>query len=193
MKENLNTKNILSISGEYLSNTIEKKPKGWRNGSYSGVLNEMGSHIIDLVNYILNETEFNLISSKSQSVISDVDDIVEAEFETKNGISFFLSLNWIKKEIRKPIFKLEIIMKTGEKFLIDQQQIKIFNSKNKLDKIISVNDLTQTLPYYLRGVDFTNQMLDLVNDNKYLATVNDAIAVNKTMNKILENENNFRR
>ena len=40
IKANVNPKDIKSIYGQYLSNTIEKKPTGWRNGSFSGVLNE---------------------------------------------------------------------------------------------------------------------------------------------------------
>ena len=38
-----------SISINHNSNTIEKKPSGWRNGKYGGVISEMGSHLIDLL------------------------------------------------------------------------------------------------------------------------------------------------
>lgn len=54
IKENINTNDIYKVEGSFCSNTIEKKPKGWRNGVYSGVLNEMGSHIIDLIVYLFD-------------------------------------------------------------------------------------------------------------------------------------------
>ena len=39
VKTNINPLDIKSIHGQYLSNTIEKKPTGWRNGSFYGFLN----------------------------------------------------------------------------------------------------------------------------------------------------------
>ena len=90
IKSNINPDEIKSIHGQYLSNTIEKKPKGWRNGQFSGVCNEMGSHVIDLIQYIINYNELDLINSEAQSVISDVDDIVQANLKTKNDIDVSL-------------------------------------------------------------------------------------------------------
>jgi len=154
IKSNVDPNEIKSIHGQYLSNTIEKKPKGWRNGKFSGVCNEMGSHVIDLIQYVINEKELELISSEVQSIISDVDDIVEANLKTKNEINVSLYFNWVNKKVRKPVFAIDIEMKDGHKYCIDQQQI----NKYKFDKFItkvSVTDLAKTVPYYLRGVDFT--------------------------------------
>ena len=58
---------------------------------------------------------------------------------------------------------------------------------------MAVTDLAKAVPFYLRGVDFTDQMLDLLGDNKIMASINDALAVNTLMEKILNNENNTRR
>ena len=58
---------------------------------------------------------------------------------------------------------------------------------------VAVTDLAIAVPFYLRGVDFTNQMLDLLGDQKIMASVNDALSVNTLMQKILNNENNTRR
>ena len=53
---------------------------------YSGVLTEMGSHIIDLIQFIIEEDDYILKSSKINSVITDIDDIVEAKLCTGNKI-----------------------------------------------------------------------------------------------------------
>ena len=188
IKQNLDISKVKSIHGQYLSNTIEKKPKGWRNSTHSGVLNEMGSHILDLIQFIINESKYNLISSKIQSIVTDVDDIVEAKFITDNKIDVSMNLNWVNKDVRKPIFSIEIEMISGQKFCIDQQQIKIYN-KNKIENIISVTDLRTQVPFYLRGVDFTNQMIDLIGETNSIATVEEALLVNNIMNKIYNNEN----
>jgi len=192
VKQNLDTKKIKSVHGQYLSNTIEKKPKGWRNSTYSGVLNEMGSHILDLIQYLVKESKYNLISSKIKSVVTDVDDIVEAKFKTDNKIDVSVYLNWVKKDVRKPIFSINIEMIDNKKFFIDQQQIKIYKNE-KIVKIISVTDLQTQVPYYLRGVDFTNQMIDLIGETTSIATVEQALEVNNTMNQIYNHENTARR
>ena len=169
-----------------MSNTIEKKPKGWRNGKFSGVCNEMGSHVIDLIQYIINEKELDLINSEVQSIISDVDDIVDANLITKNEIDVSLYFNWVKKEVRKPVFGLEIEMKDGFKYSIDQQQVNKYNSNGDFIEKVSVIDLVKSVPYYLRGVDFTDQMLDLLGERKIMATVNEALEVNRLIAKILK-------
>lgn len=184
IKSNIDSNEIQSIHGQYLSNTIEKKPKGWRNGQFSGVCNEMGSHIIDLVQYIINDNELELISSNVKSVISDIDDVVEATLNTKNGIQISLDFNWVNKNIRKPVFSIQIETKDGFKYYIDQQQINKYKEDEFIEKV-SVINLAKTVPYYLRGVDFTDQMIDLTNDNKILATVEEALNVNNIIAKIL--------
>jgi predicted dehydrogenase len=186
VKTNINPKEIKSIHAQYMSNTIEKKPDGWRNGPFSGVLNEMGSHVIDLVQYILENEKMIILNSKKESIISDVDDIVEADIKTENNISVSLYFNWVKKEIRKPVFNLKIEMKDGFKYSIDQQQVNKYNLNGDFIEKVSVIDLAKTVPYYLRGVDFTNQMLDLIGDRKIMATVNEALEVNRLMAKILK-------
>jgi len=193
VKTNINPLDIKSIHGQYLSNTIEKKPTGWRNGSFSGVLNEMGSHVIDLIQYIVGDDQMEVLSSKKESIVSDIDDIVEATLKTKNDISISMYFNWVKKEIRKPVFGIEVQMKDGSKYSIDQQQINKYSSTGDFLEKVAVTDLAKPVPFYLRGVDFTDQMLDLLGDNKIMASINDALAVNTLMEKILNNENNTRR
>lgn len=193
VKTNINPQDIKSIHGQYLSNTIEKKPTGWRNGSFSGVLNEMGSHVIDLIQYIVGNDQMEVLSSKKESIVSDIDDIVEATLKTKNDISISMYFNWVKKEIRKPVFGIEVQMKDGSKYSIDQQQINKYSSTGDFIEKVAVTDLAKPVPFYLRGVDFTDQMLDLLGDNKIMASIDDALAVNTLMEKILNNENNTRR
>ena len=186
VKKNINPKNIKSLNAQYLSNTIEKKPEGWRNGPYSGVLNEMGSHIIDLIYYIIGkDDEMKVVESRVQSKISDIDDIVETTLLTKNSIEVSLYFNWIKKDIRKPIFRIHLLMKDGTKYIIDQQQINKLDKKDLLIEKVSVTDLIKSVPYYLRGIDFTSQMMDLIGNQKIIAKMDEALKVNSIMKKIL--------
>ena len=184
VKSNIDPNKIKFINCKYLSNTIEKKPKGWRNGPFSGVCNEMGSHIIDLVQYITNEKSFEVLTSKVYSKISDIDDIVEANLISKTGINISLYLNWVNKNIRKPVFGISIETKDGFKYDIDQQQINKYKDDKFIEKISVVN-FAKKVPYYLRGTDFTDQMIDLMNDSKIMATADQAKITNKIIAKIL--------
>lgn len=144
VKSNILTKDILSIKGQFLSNTLEKKPVGWRNGAFSGVLNEVGSHVIDLIQYILGTSSMDVQSANKQSIISDVDDILDAELKTDTNVKVSLHFNWVKKEIRKPIFSLEILMKDGTKYFLDQQQVLIYNDIGENIDKISVTDISES-------------------------------------------------
>lgn len=186
VKSNINPDEIDSIYGEYISNTLEKKPAGWRNGPYSGVLNEMGSHIIDVTQYILGRRELTVINSKKQSVVSDIDDIVEAKLITEDNILVSFYFNWVEKNARKPMFKLEIMLKSGIRYVIDQQQINIYNSGGDHSQKISVVDLVKSVPYYLRGVDFTDQMKDFLGERKIMASIDESLLVNRLIAEILK-------
>ena len=184
LKKNVNPDDIVSVKAQYLSNTIEKKPQGWRNGAFSGVLNEMGSHMIDLVNYLVNINDYEVIQTKKESIVSDVDDIVETKLMSKGReISFYL--NWVKKDVRKPVFGLQLVLKSGKRITVDQQAINIFEGSDFQEKI-SVVKLGETVPFYLRGIDFTKQMEDLLREPRTLCNMHEALKVNTIMKNVLE-------
>lgn len=184
IKQNIQPFEVSDCYAEYLSNTIESKPKGWRNSKYSGVLNEMGSHVLDLINYLFELKESTINSKEIITKISDVDDIVKFEL-TSNSRNFNFYFNWIDKSVRKPMFKVVINLRDKRRITFDQQKIQISHNNNKTENI-SVVDLVEDLPFYLRGIDFTKQMQDLLEDRITLCSVEEAISVNKLMNAILE-------
>ena len=183
VKENISPKDIIKAKGQYLSYTLDKKPKGWRNGEYSGVLNEMGSHILDLLNYLVNLDGYKVLQATKKSVVSDVDDIVDAKLQVKEK-EIELYLNWVNKDIRKPVFGLEFELKNGQNIFLDQQIIRI-SEKGEIVKQISVTDLGATVPFYLRGVDFTKQMENLMGSANIMCTMADALKVNHIIKDIL--------
>ncbi|MBV7269244.1 Gfo/Idh/MocA family oxidoreductase [Winogradskyella luteola] len=183
VKNNINPTDILECQSQYLSNTIENKPKGWRNGVFSGVLNEMGSHILDLNNYLFEIEDYDVNYKEMKSHISDVDDEVKFNLTSKDR-KFNFYFNWVDKTIRKPMFNFELALKNGSSVYFDQQKIEI-RKDGEIEKI-SVVALEQKIPFYLRGVDFTKQMEDLINNQNTLCTIQDALVINNLMKQILE-------
>jgi len=67
----------------------------------------------------------------------------------------------------------------------DQQKIYFYKNEKIINEISTIN-LTNKIPYYLRGTDFTLQMQDLVNECKTICKIDDAVLVNAIMRKIKE-------
>jgi predicted dehydrogenase len=184
VKEYINIENIAKVEGFYFSNTIEQKPKGWRNGFYSGVTNEVGAHIIDLCVYLFGLSNPSVINKQSESIISDVDDIVIADLEDKL-IKYHFHFDWVNKEYRKPVFKFIATLKDGTFIRFDQQKAEhLDNSHNLLSKI-TVADLAQKVPFYLRGVEFTSQMQDFVGSKNTISNLSDALITRNVIKKLI--------
>lgn len=184
LKQNLVVEDIVKFKGSYFSNSIEKKPKGWRNGNYSGVCNEMGSHIIDLSVYLLGIKEFQISNKEIKSVVSDTDDIVSFNLKTNNILCDF-HFDWVDKNYRKPVFNLEIILKDGNYYKVDQQKVELYDKDGKLLNKITAVDFAATVPYYLRGVEFTRQMQDMISKQETLTSVEEALITRRIIKNIL--------
>jgi predicted dehydrogenase len=184
VKEFIDLEKIAKVEGYYFSNTIEKKPKGWRNGSYSGVTNEVGSHVIDLCVFLFGLSNPSLIRKHKESLFSDVDDIVSADLE-ENSIQYHFHFDWVNKDYRKPFFKFQITLIDGTVIKFDQQKVERIYDGKLLGKT-SVVDLAQKVPYYLRGIDFTLQMQDFIGHKDSIATLSDAMITRRIIKKILE-------
>ena len=182
IKNNINPIDVLECSAKYLSNTIENKPKGWRNGQYSGVLNEMGSHVLDMINYLFNIENFKITNSELKSIISDVDDEVKISISSEER-NFNFYFNWVDKTLRKPVFQVSIKLKNNDVITFDQQKIVIENDQG--EKTISVVDLNQEIPFYLRGVDFTKQMQDLSDKREVMCSLDEALTINRLMKEVI--------
>ena len=160
------------ISLDYSSHTLTKPPKGWRNSEYGGVLNEMGSHLIDLMLYLGGGQEFNVLNSSIQSVISEVDDIVKVK-GLLGEIEVELSLNWVNPDYRKPVWSgfVETLKQT---IRFDQQSIEDGFDAASVD-------------YYVRGRDFSLQMKHFIeNDKSIICNSKEANAVHDVITKIKE-------
>ena len=157
---------------DYSSHTLIKSPKGWRNSVYGGVLNEMGSHLVDLMLYLGGGGDFEVLSSSTQSVISDVDDIVFVKGKL-GSIDIELSLNWVNPDFRKPIWS-GLIQTPKRTIIFDQQSIE-----GGFD--------TEGVDYYVRGRDFSLQMKHFIeNDRSIACTSEEANRVHDVITKIKE-------
>ena len=158
------------ISLDYSSHTLTKPPKGWRNSEYGGVLNEMGSHLIDLMLYLGSGQEFNVLNCSIQSIISEVDDIVKVK-GLLGEIEVELSLNWVNPDYRKPVWS-GFIETSKQTIRFDQQSIEGGFEAASVD-------------YYVRGRDFSLQMQHFIEgDRSIICNSKEANMVHEVITQI---------
>jgi len=172
LKALIQEEGCIKISLDYSSHTLTKPPRGWRNTVHGGVLNEMGSHLIDLILYLGGDHEFSVLSSSVQSVISDVDDIVSVK-GFLGEIDVELSLNWVNPAYRKPVWS-GFIETSRQTIRFDQQSIDGGFEAASVD-------------YYVRGRDFSLQMKHFIeNDKSIICNSHEANTVHDVITKIKE-------
>jgi scyllo-inositol 2-dehydrogenase (NADP+) len=163
---------VIRFKSEMFSNTITKPDKGagWRAAHVSGggVVFEMASHAIDLVNYLVGKPDKVVGSSLNKIYSQNVEDAVSSTFLYKGGASGTIYINWSDDSYRKPTNKMEIFGTKG-KVQADQHGLKIFlkevNKDKKLRKgwnTLYITDLFEQVPFYVRGNEFTRQLYHFV-------------------------------
>jgi scyllo-inositol 2-dehydrogenase (NADP+) len=191
--------NVTGFKSEMFSYTISKEDaaEGWRGSEESGggCLNEMASHAVDLVNYIIGVPDMVSESVLSKILSKNVDDVVSSTFVYNNGVKGTLYVNWCDPAYRKPTNKLEISGTDGQLF-VDQHGLKIFLKRaNEMYNLkegwntIFITDAFSNVPFYVRGNEFTRQLYHFIeslngNDTKKVCTFRDAAETQKVLNMI---------
>jgi predicted dehydrogenase len=153
---------------------LKESSKGWRNDykKGGGCLFDYGPHCFDLSSYFFG-TNVEVQSSVLKKVFSTaVDDMVYATLLHNNKIVGFNYINWSDGSVRKATNNIEITGSKG-KILASKQELSIFlteaNKELNLEKgwnQMYVTDENMDVPYYLRGEDFSRQLIefsDLLN------------------------------
>lgn len=170
LKALIEVEGCTKICLDYSSYTLTKPPKGWRNSEHGGVLNEMGSHLIDLMLYLGGNKEFKILNSSIQSIVSEVDDIVMVK-GLLGDIQIELSFNWVNSDYRKPVWS-GFVETPKQTVCFDQQSIDGGFEAESVD-------------YYVRGRDFSLQMKHFIeNDKSIICNSKEANRVHDVITKI---------
>jgi predicted dehydrogenase len=164
---------IVRFRSEMFSRTVIEPEQGtsWRSARESGggVVFEMASHAIDLVNFFFGKPDRVAGSSMNVIFSKNIEDAVSSTFIYGNGITGTIYVNWSDESYRKPTNKIEIFGKRG-KILADQYSIKVYlrdpSEKFQLNSgwnILYITDLFEPVPFYVRGNEFTSQLYNFVD------------------------------
>ncbi|MCU0460399.1 MAG: Gfo/Idh/MocA family oxidoreductase [Bacteroidales bacterium] len=192
---------VMRFSSEMYSATVIKPESGdgWRSSTKhgGGVVYEMASHSIDLVNFLIGKPDKVIGSVLSRVYSKNVDDIVSSTFTYKNGVAGTICVNWSDSSFRKPTNKIEIAGTEG-KILADQHSLKIFlSSENPALNLIKgwntfhITDIFRPVPFYVRGNEFTRQLYEFIDciqgeANRNLCTFGDGVNTLQIIEAIFE-------
>jgi len=165
------------VSAQFLSATISKvaPEKGWRSKRENGggCTYEMGSHVIDLMEFMFG-TPVKVYGSQTGKVYSEmVEDICDVQLTYPAGVSADIHVNWSDYTYRKPMLKLDIHGTNG-KILADLYGYKLFLREASGEysqgwTTVPMNMIPDPTPFYVRGTSFTNQLYafaDAVRDSR---------------------------
>jgi predicted dehydrogenase len=196
--------NVIGDVSNYINRmtggVILKENKGWRN-NYSkggGCLFDYGPHCFDLSTYFFG-TDVEVKSSILKRVFSsEVDDIVMSTMVHDNKIIGINYINWSDSSVRKASNSIEI-MGTQGKIIANKQELSIFltekNDTLNLEKgwnQIYITDENTDVAYYLRGEDFSLQLLEFSKlINSEIAESRSSLYSASITDKLLEETKNL--
>ena len=145
---------------------IRKKQDNWRAdpSEGGGCLMDYASHVIDLINYVL-EPITKVKGSILKSFYSNkVEDSVFSLLELSSSVTGVLSVNWSDETYRKMSTSLTITGSKG-KLICDANELKVhFKSSycppgyTKGWNVKYITDLTPSVDFYLRGEEYSAQV-----------------------------------
>lgn len=206
VKEMLNQKligKVCHVNVQFLSSTISKTQpeKGWRSKRENGggATYEMGSHVIDLMEYFFGKPQ-RIIGTLMNQVYSEaVEDISEAQIVYGEGISANIYVNWSDYTYRKPMLKMDIHGTKG-KIQADLYGYRLFlREENKELGLpegwtsVPMNMIPDPCPFYVRGTSFTKQLYEfadavLANRKSSGCAFREAVDTQKVIHKVFENK-----
>lgn len=195
---------VVHTNVQFLSATISKMQpeKGWRSKRKNGggCTYEMGSHVIDLMEFFFGKPQ-KVLGSMTNKVYSEaVEDITDAELVYDGGITANIHVNWSDYTYRKPMLKLDIHGTKG-KIQADLYGYKLFlREENKEAGLaegwtsVPMNMIPDSCPFYVRGTSFTNQLYAFADAVKNAATTTgcsfrSATDTQEVIHTIFDNEN----
>jgi predicted dehydrogenase len=166
----------------FSSDFAEIQTKSKKSGSRGGVLNDLGSHVVDLALWYFDSIE---VENASLKVINSSGCEDEAKFEVTNddGFKGNFHVSWCKNEYRMPEFGFEIRGTRGElKVNDDLVELNLRNGEHKKWYKPDLNDCVDFLlgapEYYREDKHFSDSVLarqNVENDFCNAARVDDLL------------------
>ena len=159
---------VKKLSVVIRANTVLAEGSGWRStSSQGGVLNEFGSHAVNLAKFLVKEP-FELRQIKTEKVFSKAcPDKCDIEAVTASNTAINIRLNWSDSTARKPVFFVSIVLDSGEIWETDIYQVWQLDSKGEKTSLSGVASWANGVEFYIRGLEFSEQARYFVSGSDF--------------------------
>lgn len=169
--------------------------RGWRYDkeiSGGGVLNTLGTHLIDLLLWFFGDYSYVQGGTK-RYYSSDVEDFAHAYIAFNSGIEGTIDTSWSVRNYRLPEIKIEVHCSRGM-FVVTDDYIKIFTDADNAWKEYYKQDFVSGVDFDLGGPEYTMEdkhMVECVKKNvKTDLDVFEGFAVQKVIEEIYKTASN---
>ncbi len=148
-----------------------KKTETWRSNRNEGggCLYDYASHVINLVQYLLDEVD-SVSGTRLESIFSSgVEDAVYSSLQLRSGLTGHLTVDWSDESFRKMSTSITILGDRG-RVEANAQEVKIYRNKDGRGdeeagwKLSYLTDHTDAVSFYLRGEEYTAQVWDFIDN-----------------------------
>ena len=168
-KELLNSKifgEVLNYECKMCGNVITAADtNSWRADTSrgGGVIFEYGSHLLDMALYLIGTIDQVTAVQRNKILSKQAFDEVSCNLEHANAVKGRCYLNWCMKEYRKSHIEFNINCDFGS-LIINQNGLKIESDRSDADIITNdyLQQYEQSIPYYLRGEEYTAQLCEFL-------------------------------
>jgi len=169
-------KTVKKVSVEIRANTVVSAGTGWRASSKGGgVVNEFGSHAINLAKFLVKEP-YKVVSFETQKIVSlACPDVCHLIGVTDSNVNVDIYLNWSDKNVRKPTYKVTVQLEDGSKLVTDLYQIWCESEDGLSKDATGVANWNTECNFYIRGLEFSEQARYFVSQNSFKADLEDSV------------------
>jgi predicted dehydrogenase len=154
----------------------------WRDQAHhgGGLINEFGSHCVNLLLYLVSDNELTITAVNSSSP-NDVE-LVFAAARDFACPKFVVRLAAGRSEVRKAVYTVDGLLNDGTRIWTDFSTVKtvntigVSNQEEHRGNTVSLASGQLSSAAYLRGHEFSNQMVDFIDRDTFVGSVEDSMA-----------------
>lgn len=158
---------------------------GWRaESNQGGIINEYGSHLVNMAIHLAGQKlQVASISIKSKN---NVNIILDNDY----GAEIIISLIAGSNKVRKTGYKFEVQCERDITFKTDLYEFEE-HSNNNYNRI-TLSEIESKVPMYLRGQEFSNQMVSFFDENDFGNSFIESLITDNILEEIHEEINTRR-
>lgn len=176
-----------SLSVSVKANTASPGADGWRFDHGYGVIEEFGSHILNLA-FFLAPGDATILDSGFKSTVTAVPDVFHANM-VFDDCDVTVSADWADSSARKPQYALWARLRNGYLLRTDLYELQVLDDSEEIVTRNSIaHDGTHSM-YYLRGFEFSEQVRYFFAKRDFSSDLNDAIRTDQLIEEIINGSN----